>query len=209
MTDAIADKASADDAAARFEAMFNADADPWRYRSRWYEERKRALTLACLPQPVYASGFEPACANGELAAALATRCERLLASDGAAAAVAVARRRLAGLPHVEVRQAWLPQQWPAQTFELIVLSEFGYYLPREQLERVAAQARASLRPGGTILACHWRRPIAGCALSGDEVQQCIGGVLQLPVLGHCIDADLRIDVWSSHAGSVAQREGFI
>jgi Nodulation protein S (NodS) len=197
------------DPAARFESMFSADADPWRYRSRWYEERKRALTLACLPDRAYASGFEPACANGELSAALATRCKRLLVSDGAAAAVAVARRRLAVHAHVEVRQAWLPQQWPTRPLDLIVLSEFGYYLSREQLERVAAQARASLLPGGTILACHWRRSIAGCALSGDAVQECIGSVLQLPVLGQCIDADLRIDVWSSNAASVAQREGFI
>jgi SAM-dependent methyltransferase len=197
------------DAAARFEALFNADADPWRYRSRWYEERKRALTLACLPDRVYACGFEPACANGELSAALAARCQRLLASDGAAAAVAAARLRLAEHAHVEVRQALLPQHWPAQHFDLIVLSEFGYYLSRDQLERVAAQAHASLMPGGTILACHWRRPIAGCVLSGDAVQECIGNVLALPVLGHCIDADLRIDVWSNDAESVAQREGFV
>ena len=25
--------------------------DPFQYRSRWYEARKRALTLACLPRP--------------------------------------------------------------------------------------------------------------------------------------------------------------
>jgi Nodulation protein S (NodS) len=197
------------DTAARFEAMFNADDDPWRFRSRWYEERKRALTLACLPDRVYACGFEPACANGELSAALATRCEHLLVTDGAAAAVAAARVRLAGLAHVEVRQAWLPQQWPAGPFDLIVLSEFGYFLERDQLERVAARARASLLPGGTILACHWRRAGEGCVLSGDAVQQCIGHVLALPVLGHCLDADLRIDVWSSNAKSVAEREGFV
>ncbi len=197
------------DAAARFEAMFNADADPWGYRSRWYEERKRALTLACLPDRRYASGFEPACANGELSAALAARCERLLVSDGAAAAVSASRLRLAVHSHVEVQQAWLPQEWPARPFDLIVLSEFGYYLPRDQLEQVAARARDSLLPGGTILACHWRRAIADGLLSGDAVQQCIGGVLGWSATCRYIDSDLRIDVWSSNAGSVAEREGFV
>src|ERR1700712_2065045 len=71
---------------AYFDAMFQASADPWKYKERWYEERKRALTLACLPQRRYASGYEPGCANGELSAALAGRCDRLLISDGTAAA---------------------------------------------------------------------------------------------------------------------------
>jgi SAM-dependent methyltransferase len=194
--------------ARRFEALFNADADPWRYRSRWYEERKRALTLACLPDRRFASGFEPACANGELSALLAARCDRLLVCDGAAGAVAASKARLADQRHVEVRQAWLPQQWPAQQFDLIVLSEFAYYLAADDVDAVAAQARASLLEGGTIVVCHWRRPIDGCSLSGDAAQARIGAVLALPLLGQCLEADFRIDVWSSDARSVAQREGF-
>jgi SAM-dependent methyltransferase len=194
--------------AARFEALFNADADPWRYRSRWYEERKRALTLACLPDRRFRCGFEPACANGELSALLAARCDRLLVCDGAESAVASSKARLADQHHVTVRQAWLPQQWPQQRFDLIVLSEFAYYLADDDIDAVAAHARASLLDGGTILACHWRRPIDGCALSGDAVQERIGAVLGLPVISQCVEADLRIDVWSGDPRSVAQREGF-
>ncbi len=195
--------------AARFEALFSADADPWRYRSRWYEERKRGLTLACLPARRYRCAFEPACANGELSALLATRCDRLLACDGAAGAVAISRARLAHHHHVEVRQAWLPQQWPDdERFDLIVISEFGYYLGAGEIDTLAARARASLEEGGTVIACHWRRPIDGCALSGDAVHAQLDAALALPRLTQCVEADLRIDVWSSDARSVAQREGF-
>jgi SAM-dependent methyltransferase len=195
--------------AAHFEALFGADADPWHYRSRWYEERKRALTMACLPARRYRRGFEPACANGELSAMLASRCDELLVCDGSASAVAISTARLAEHRHVQVQQAWLPAGWPAGRFDLIVLSEFAYYLGAKDVDAVATLARASLEEGGTIVACHWRWPIAGCALSGDAVHERIAAALALPRLGHCVEADLRIDVWSSDARSVAQRDGFI
>ena len=56
-----------------FEQLFEHDEDPWAFRTRWYEQRKRDLTLACLPRQYYTRIFEPACANGELSAALAER----------------------------------------------------------------------------------------------------------------------------------------
>ena len=73
--------------AAYFDGLFAASPDPWGFESRWYEHRKRALTLACLPSLRYRYGYEPGCANGELSAALADRCDRLLVSDGAEKAV--------------------------------------------------------------------------------------------------------------------------
>jgi SAM-dependent methyltransferase len=196
------------DHTARFEALFSADDDPWRYRSRWYEQRKRELTLACLPARRFQCAFEPGCANGELSALLAARCERLLVCDGAAAAVALSRARLADQRHVEVRHAVVPQQWPAARLDLIVLSEFVYYLEADAVDALAARARASLQTGGTVIACHWRRPIGDGVLSGDAVHAQLGAALALPRIGQWLDDDLRIDVWSADARSVAQREGF-
>lgn len=195
--------------ASTFDELFAGDDDPWKFRDRWYESRKRALTLACLPAPRYRCAFEPGCANGELSAALATRCDRLLVSDGAARAVEIARRRTAGLPQVEVRQAWLPAQWPSERFDLIVVSELGYYLDAESLTAFGARLLESLEPGGTVLACHWRRRIDGCQFDGDEVQQHLAEVLGLPPLLQVMDADLRLDVWCRDAASVAEREGLV
>lgn len=190
-----------------FESMFAASDDPWGFRSRWYEARKRALTLACLPDERYAHAYEPGCANGELSAALAARCEKLLVSDGTPAAVRLARERLAAQTHVDVVQAWVPQDWPDEQFDLIVISELGYFLDRESLELLAAKARDSLREGGTVLACHWRRPIAGFALDGDAVHDVLCTRLSLPRLSCLVEDDLRIEVWCRDARSVGTREG--
>lgn len=191
-----------------FDALFEGNADPWQFKSRWYETRKRALTLACLPQLRYASAYEPGCANGELSAALATRCDNLLVTDGSPRAVAMSSARLADLPNVQVRQAWVPAKWPAETFDLIVLSEFGFYLGEEDLTTLASKALRSLRPGGTVLACHWRRPIEGCEFNGDEVHHILSKAMALEQVSHAMDPDMRLDVWCRDARSVAQHEGF-
>ena len=37
-----------------FDGLYDADDDPWSLRSRWYEQRKYALTTAVLPKARYA-----------------------------------------------------------------------------------------------------------------------------------------------------------
>ena len=190
-----------------FDELFARSDDPWLFRERWYESRKRALTLACLPRARYASGYEPGCANGELSAALAERCNRLLISDGAAAAVALAQRRVAGLPQVRVVQAWVPDDWPDERFDLVVISELAYYLDAQALTGLAARARASLESGGDIVACHWRHAIAGCRLDGDAVHEVLAETLRLPRVWSLADPDFRIDIWSADERSVGARGG--
>ena len=186
-----------------FDAMFRSDADPWNFKSRWYEIRKRQLTMACLPDAKYSRAFEPGCANGELSAALAPRCGRLLCSDGSTLAVQAARLRLAHLPQVEIKQLWVPDQWPDYAFELVVISELAYYLDADQLNELIACAKRVLTPDGTVLACHWRHPIDDCAIGGDHVHDAFARSLKLPSVCTHIEADFRIDVWSSKNPSIA------
>jgi len=203
MTDA---PSSRPDQPAYFDAMFAESDDPWKFRSRWYERRKRALTLACLPAERYVHGFEPGCANGELSARLATRCDRLLVSDGIDKAVALTRQRLKGQPHVQVRKAWMPAEWPRDKFDLIVLSEFLFYLQPEAVEEIGSKAKETLLPGGVILACHWRHPIAECVLTGDDAHDILQRVIGLPRSCQVLEPDLRLEVWSA-GPSVAEKEG--
>jgi SAM-dependent methyltransferase len=190
-----------------FDAMFDASEDPWSFRTRWYEERKRALTLACLPERRYERAFEPGCANGELTAMLALRCDYVLATDGSQRAVQLARARNLPHHHVWVEQALLPEQFPSGEFDLIVLSEFGYYLDSHALDQTIARTRNALRPGGTVLACHWRRPIEGCPRAGDDVHRQLEAHLRMPRLMQMVDEDFRLDVWCADARSVGEREG--
>lgn len=192
-----------------FDDMFDASEDPWGFRTRWYEARKRLITLAALPGAGYQSAYEPGCANGELAAALAVRCKTLRVSDGAEAAVHLARHRLAKFPHVQVAQEWLPGDWPTQTFDLIVLSEFGFYLSEDDVSTIASRAVDSLGAQGTVLACHWRHPVEGFELQGDAVHAILHRQLGLTQLVHHEERDFVLDVWSRDSRSVAQREGFV
>ena len=190
-----------------FDALFEGRDDPWGFKTRWYEQRKRALTLAALPRPRYASAYEPGCANGELSAALADRCDQLLVSDGNTRALALARVRLAALPHVRVLKAWLPDEWPPNRFDLVVISEVGYYLDVAALRDLTNRARQSLNEHGTVLACHWKAPIDGCSLTGIQVHEQLGQQLGLPHLLCVNDADFLLDVWCGDATSTAQADG--
>jgi SAM-dependent methyltransferase len=187
-------------------SFFDGEDDPWRFRSSWYEARKRAIVLASLPTQRYLSGFEPGCANGELSFVLADRCDTLLVADCVTKAVDLARARTAALTHVHVTQMAVPNEWPSKMFDLIVISELGYYLTVQELEDLAHKVRASLRRDGTVLACHWRRPIAGLAMNGDGVNDILNDQLKMPRLFQLIDPDIRLDVWCTDPQSVAERE---
>jgi len=201
---------------AYFARLYHDSADPWQVRQRWYEERKRALLLACLPQQHYRNAYEPGCGNGELTAALAQRCERMLAADMSEQALQLAQRRLAdaGLgDKVHFEQHRLPQDWPRlglgiEKFDLIVISEIAYYLSSEELAQVAEQCAASLAHGGSIVLCHWRAPFVQRMQSTVCVHAAFQNIASLHQLLHHEEADFLLGVWSSDARSVAQREGF-
>ncbi|OPB04595.1 SAM-dependent methyltransferase [Pseudomonas synxantha] len=190
-----------------FDQLFAGNDDPWAFRQRWYEQRKRALTLAVLTRPRYASIFEPGCANGELSAELATRCERLLCCDTASAAVQLAQTRLTAFAHAHVEQRRLPQEWPAGQFELIVLSELCYYLDANDLNRLIDHALAALTDNGQLLACHWRPPIDGCPQTAEQVHALLQHRLGMPPLVQHHDKDFLLDLWSRDGTSVARHEG--
>jgi hypothetical protein len=196
-----------------FTRQYAGSPDPWGFRTRWYEQRKRDVTLACLPRPSYRSGFEPGCSIGVLSTALATRCERLLVADVDASAVATCRTQLAGSDlrdQVEVRQLRLPDEWPDGAFDLVVLSEVGYYLDSAALDRLLDRSVASLEDGGTLLACHWRHPVADYPLCGDTVQERVLARAELAPLVVHIEPDFRLDVLTKGAApSPAQVEGLV
>lgn len=179
-----------------FAGLFAASDDPWAFRTRWYERRKRELIMASLPRQFHERVFEPACANGELSAALAERCAELLCHDLDPTAVTLARQRLASLPHVRVEQSRLPGDWPGGRFDLIVLSEIGYYLDPGQWLQVIEQSVASLTEDGGLLACHWLHPIDGCPQQGREVHALLEQRLPLYRVVRHEEADFLLEYWS-------------
>lgn len=178
-----------------FDGVYAGSPDPWGFTDRWYEQRKRALTLAALPEPRYARAFEPGCSIGVLTSELAPRCDALLATDVSADALRTARERLAAHPHVRLEQGALPD-WPDGTFDLVLLSELLYYLGDDDLPRVARRAVEAVAPGGTLLTVHWRHEVADYPQTGDAAQEAVhaaaAGVLVRTV--QHVEADLALSV---------------
>jgi SAM-dependent methyltransferase len=195
-----------------FDQMYAASADPWGFGTRWYEQRKYGITLALLPAARYDSAFEPGCSVGVLTEQLAKRCDRLLSCDGAAAAVTAAAQRTAGLANVRVDQRLLPGDWPSGTFDLIVFSEVLYYFGQGDLEIVLERAVGALRPGGTLIAVHWRHRVPEYPGDGDGVHQAVHRQPGLARLAGYADPDFLAEAYVRSDGdpaSVAQAEGLV
>ncbi|MGE8120478.1 class I SAM-dependent methyltransferase [Pseudomonas fulva] len=185
-----------------FADLYAANEDPWAFRTRWYEKRKRDLVMASLPRQCYERVFEPACANGELSVLLAERCAELVCQDLDPKAVGLATDRLADIRQARVERARLPADWPGGRFDLIVLSEVGYYLDPTDWLQVIEQSVASLSYDGGLLACHWKHPIAGCPQDGREVHRMLSKHLPLyPVFCHD-EADFIMAYWSNQPSVV-------
>ncbi|WP_218005154.1 class I SAM-dependent methyltransferase [Actinomadura macra] len=192
--------------AAYFDGMYEASADPWGLASRWYERRKYDISFAMLPRPRYARAFEPGCSIGVLTALLARRCDSLLACDMSAAAVEQARARV---PAARVEQRAMPRDWPDGRFDLIVLSEMLYYFDDHDLARVLDLAAGALTPGGTLLAVHWRHPVAEYPQTGNDVHLALGRTPLNRLAAH-VETDFLCEVFvSGEPISVAGAEGLV
>ncbi|WP_371503518.1 nodulation S family protein [Kitasatospora sp. NBC_00374] len=187
--------------------MYAAGADPWRLADRWYEQRKYALTLAALPKPDYRSAFEPGCSVGVLSGLLAARCRALLSCDREERALAQARPRLAQLPHVRVEHRVLPDDWPQEGFDLIVLSELLYYFTADDTAGLLDRAVRSLEPGGTLELVHWRHPVAAHARSADAVHHQARNHPALVRIAAHTEPDFLLDVFTrpEQRGTPAER----
>lgn len=187
-----------------FDAMFEQE-DPWGFASLWYEARKRDVLLAALPDARYGRVFEAGCATGILTEMLAARADAVLAMDVAPRAVARARARLAGQPQVEVRAGTLPADWPEGSFDLVVLSELGYFFAREDWAATAERAAGAIGTRGTIAACHWLRPFDQRRLSTRCVHAAIARLPGLRRHVRHLEPDFLLEVWSRDTRALRQR----
>lgn len=177
-----------------FDDVHRGAEDPWDVDSSWYERRKRAVTLAALPRPRYRRVLEIGCSLGALTAELAGRAESVLAVDASGVAVERARRRLAERPGVQVERRRLPEQWPPGRFDLVVLSETGYFLDAAQLTALLHRVAGSLEPDGHLLLCHWRHPIEGWPLDGADVHAAVHADARFGALLRHTERDFVLEV---------------
>lgn len=187
------DEADAHRAEAVFDRLYAGAEDPWRYLSSPYERRKRALTLALLTRPRYGRAVEAGASIGVLTSELAGRAEQVVGLEASPRAVERAQDRLADLPHAEVRRAVLPQQWPdPEPTDLAVLSEIGYFLQPDELDTLLDLIDRDLALDGEMIACHWRHPVQGWPLDGDDVHDRLAADPRWRLVAEHLEADVRL-----------------
>jgi predicted TPR repeat methyltransferase len=156
--------------AAYFERLYAQNPDPWNFAGSAYERQKYAATLAMLGDQRFARGLEIGCSIGVLTKLLADCCDKLLAVDLAEQALNQAVVRCAGERHVSFQRMQVPQDWPEEPFDLIVLSEILYFLNPADIARTAARADASLAPGGVLILVNYTEKIDE-PCSGEEAAE--------------------------------------
>ncbi|MGB3801723.1 MAG: bifunctional PIG-L family deacetylase/class I SAM-dependent methyltransferase [Lewinella sp.] len=179
-----------------FDDVYRDRDDPWNFETSEYERAKYAATVAALPNRHFKRALEIGCSIGVLSELLADHCDSLLGIDPVAKALEVARLRLADRTGVAFRQMSIPGAFPEGKFDLILISEVGYYWSRGDLEKAITLCREALTGGGILLLVHYTPYVPDYPLTGDEVHdifsQRLTGFDRLSQ--HRTDR-YRLDVW--------------
>jgi predicted TPR repeat methyltransferase len=141
-----------------FDRLYSERADPWDFTTSAYEAEKYEATLAALPRSRYLSALELGCSIGVLTRLLASRCDRLLATDICKAALDSARKRCRDLAHVRTEQRDVSWSFPRGPFDLIVVSEVAYYLSLPDLAKLRRRIADELAPQGHLILVHYTGP---------------------------------------------------
>ena len=169
-TFAISSRASdAYDAAAVFDRVHINQSDPWNLEASAYESRKRASLLNGLSAG-YAHTLEIGCSIGILSAELAQRSALVTAVDASSEAIGTARSQQVD-ENIGFECLTVPFEWPKGSFDLVVLSEVGYYLSEQQFDEVLEKIDNSCQQPFTLALCHMKGVIEGWPLDADKVHQ--------------------------------------
>ena len=180
-----------------FEDVYSANEDPWNFETSDYEAAKYEITLESLPQQKYESAFEIGCSIGVLTEKLAARCEKLLAVDVNETALAKSQKRCGNLAHVELKKMQIPGEFPDEDFDLIVVSEVGYYLSIEDWQTAQDKILSHLKPHGTVVLVHWTHYVDDYPQTGDDIHDSFMETTKnrLKLIKSTRTNDYRLDVW--------------
>jgi SAM-dependent methyltransferase len=176
--------------------MFQSADDPWDLEASAYEQAKYAHSIRALDNRRYDSGFEVGCAKGVLTALLAPSCRSLLAIDVSGTALRAARARCEASGHVSFANMVFPGLAPANSFDLVVLSEVAYYWSDRDLTAAADWLGAHCVSGGDLLLVHWTGE-TDYPQSGDEAVLKLRALLgsRIEVMRSEREAHYRLDLW--------------
>jgi SAM-dependent methyltransferase len=184
----------------RFERLYAASPDPWRYCTSSYEAEKYADTLGALPARPLGRALEVGCSIGVFTVALARRCEHVHAIDFSPRALALAAERVGDLGNVTLRHACFPEEAPRGEWDAVVCSEVLYYLKEAALWRAIGWLSDQLRAGACVVAVSWRGTGVDEPLRGEQVHDLLAREL---ARWHDLDArrpGYRLDRFDGRGG---------
>ncbi len=152
-----------------FDDVYNKNEDPWNFQTSEYEKKKFQATVEVLTKPRYENAFEIGCSIGVLTEKLASKCAKLLSVDVSSRPIENARKRLSGHPNVSFKKMVVPEEFPDEMFDLIIMSEVGYYFCMKDLETTQKLILQHLSAGGQLVMVHWTPLVDDYPLTGDEV----------------------------------------
>ena len=127
---------------------------------------------------------------------LAEHCDTLISIDISEKALEVAKKRLANESKVAFRVAAIPEGFPDGMFDLIIMSEVGYYLSLKDLQKTITLIEQQLNLGGTLIIVHWTHYVKDYPLAGDEVHECFAESKLTHLYGDRTK-DYRLDVYQN------------
>ena len=155
--------------ASYFDAIYQSDRDPWKFETSEYEAKKYAATIEALPKSRYRSALEIGGSIGVLTEMLAHSCDSILSIDVSKLAQDQAIQRCQKLKQVQFGLMNFPHEYSEEKFDLILVSEVGYYWCREDLQTAQQRIFELLEPNGHLLLVHWLPVSPDYPLTGDEV----------------------------------------
>lgn len=182
--------------AAFFEAKYRSESDPWNFLQSPYECARYGAILNALRGRHYRQVFEPGCSIGVLTVRLADICDEIEASDFSPSAVKEARKRCEELSNVRIRCSSLSKEKNFARFDLVLLSEIGYYFCPPDWSELTEHCVATMNSGSTLLAAHWLGNSPDHQMSGDEVHNILAANAALRIEHSERHELFRIDRWT-------------
>ena len=152
-----------------FDEVYRENEDPWDLATSTYERDKYQATVDALPNGEYGAALEIGCSIGVLTEALLQKCNKILAIDVADAPVKQATERLKKYPQATVKKMAVPATFPEEQFDLVVMSEVGYFFSIPDLHLLQQRITKHLNDKGQLLLVHWTPFVPDFPLTGDQV----------------------------------------
>ncbi len=180
-----------------FEKVYETNDDPWNFQASEYEAAKYRATIDALPRQKYKNAFEIGCSIGVLTERLADKCESLLSVDVSEKALEQARKRCENLSNVQIEKMEIPGEFPSEKFDLILVSEVGYYLAPTDWQRALEKILAHLNDSGQVMLIHWTPFVHDYPQTGDAVHDSFAefGRDKMRHLHGGRTEKYRLDVW--------------